>query len=69
MTERSLQTRLTATSERSYTESVALAHQWESIRHQWFETSGLRDQAADAAARMRRLEREYLSETGAELNG
>jgi methylphosphotriester-DNA--protein-cysteine methyltransferase len=38
-------------------------------RHQWFATSGLRDQAADAAARMRRLEREYLSETGAELNG
>lgn len=68
MAERTLRTRLTATSGRSYAEAVAWGYEWESIRNRWFEASGLRDQAADAAARMQLFEREYVSETGENLN-
>ena len=69
MTERTLRTRLKdSAGGRTYAEAVAWGYEWESIRHQWFEASGLRDRAADAAARMQLFEREYVSETGENLN-
>ena len=69
MAERSLRTRLKdSAGGRTYAEAVAWGYQWESIRHQWFEAFGSRDQASDAAARMQRFESEYVSETGENLN-
>ena len=68
MAERSLRTRITDSSGRSYAEAISWGARWESLRSRWFNACGMNAEASDAMARMHRFKQEYQFETGKHLH-
>ena len=68
MAERSLRSRVTESSGRSYADALLLGHRWESLRLAWFTSCARWAECEDAMGRLQRIETEYRFETGSCLH-